>query len=105
MKSPVLPYAIAALCFSALIVQAEPFARGDAKKGHALVAASCTACHVSVFGGDGSKAYVRPDRKVHTATQLASRIQSCNVNSGAGWFPEEEQHAGAFLNQTYYKFR
>ena len=104
MKS-LLSLATAALCFSASPVQADPFAQGDAKKGQALVSASCTACHVSIFGGDGSKVYVRPDRKVHNANQLASRIQSCNVNSGAGWFPEEEQHAAVFLNQTFYKFK
>ena len=43
--------------------------------------------------------------KSKTAQQLAARISGCNANTGAGWFPEDEAHVAAFLNQQYYKFK
>jgi hypothetical protein len=84
---------------------AGPFAGGDAKKGKTLVEKKCAACHVSLFGGDGSGVYTRADRKVKTDKQLAARIAGCNANTGAGWFPEDELNAAAYLNQTYYHFK
>ncbi|MEK6663267.1 MAG: cytochrome c [Pseudomonadota bacterium] len=84
---------------------ATPFDKGDANKGKALADKQCQACHVSLFKGDGSGVYTRADRKVKTANQLAARISGCNANTGAGWFPEDELHVGAYLNNTYYKFK
>ena len=87
-------------------VQAEPFAKGDPKVGKALAEKSCNACHISLMGGgDGSKIYTRSDRKVKSASQLEGRIRACNANTGAGWFPEEEEHVAAYLNATYYHFK
>lgn len=85
--------------------QAEPFAKGDPKVGKSLAEKSCNACHVSLMGGDGSKIYTRPDRKVKSASQLEGRIRICNANTGTGWFPEEEEHVAAYLNATYYHFK
>jgi mono/diheme cytochrome c family protein len=85
--------------------QAEPFAKGDPKAGKALAEKSCNACHNSLMGGDGSKIYTRSDRKVKSASQLVGRIRACNANTGAGWFPEEEDHVAAYLNATYYHFK
>lgn len=87
------------------VAQAAPFAKGDPKAGKALHDKTCVSCHVSMFGGDGSKIYTRADRKTRTAEQLAARISGCNANTGAGWFPEDEAHVGAYLNQQYYKFK
>lgn len=84
---------------------AAPFAKGDPVKGKALHDKACISCHASMFGGDGSEIYTRPDRKVKNAQQLAARIAACNANTGAGWFPEDEAHVGAYLNQQYYKFK
>jgi cytochrome c2 len=84
---------------------AAPFDKGDPKAGKALHDKSCTSCHIDMFGGDGSKIYTRPDRKTKTAQQLAGRISGCNANTGAGWFPEDEAHVAAYLNQKYYKFK
>lgn len=84
---------------------AAPFAKGDPKTGKTLHDKSCTSCHVSMYGGDGSKMYTRADRKTKTAAQLAARISGCNANSGAGWFPEDEAHVAAYLNQQYYQFK
>ena len=91
--------------FAVTAVHAEPFAGGDARKGKALVDKQCVACHVSMFGGDGSGIYTRADRKVKTAAQLAARISGCNANTGAGWFPEDELNVGAYLNNTYYHLK
>jgi mono/diheme cytochrome c family protein len=84
---------------------AEPFAKGDPKTGKALHDKTCINCHAGMFGGDGSKIYTRSDRKSKTAQQLAARIAACNANTGAGWFPEDEAHVAAYLNQQYYKFK
>lgn len=94
-----------ALLLAATPLHADPFAQGDPKIGKTLVEKSCTACHVSMFGGDGSKIYTRPNRKIKTAQQLIARMRLCNTNAGAGWFPEEEMHAAAYLNQAYYHFK
>lgn len=93
------------LTLVAFPLHAAPFDKGDPKAGKALVDKSCQSCHASMFGGDPSKIYTRPDRKVKTAQQLAARISACNANTGTGWFPEEEAHVGAYLNQQYYKFK
>ena len=81
------------------------FDKSDPKAGKILVDKSCLSCHVSMYGGDGSKMYTRLDHKVKTPQQLAARVSGCNANTGAGWFPEEEAHVTAYLNQQYYKFK
>lgn len=82
----------------ALPAGAAPFDKGDPKSGQALHDKSCVACH-------GTQVYSRKERKIKSPAQLAARISGCNANTGAGWFPEEEQHVGAYLNQTYYHFK
>lgn len=84
---------------------AEPFAKGDAKIGKTLHDKSCTSCHVSMTGGDGSAMYSRLERKVKNPPQLEARIRNCNANVGAKWFPEEENHVAAYLNNAYYHFK
>ena len=84
---------------------AAPFAKGDPVKGKALHDKACVSCHAGMFGGDGSKIYTRADRKVKTPQQLSARIAACNANTGAGWFPQDEENVAAYLNQQYYKFK
>ncbi len=84
---------------------ADSFPKGDPKIGNNLEQKSCRACHVSMYGGDGSKVYTRPNRIVTTPQQLLARIDICNANTNAGLFPEDEEHIAAFLNQQYYKFK
>lgn len=100
----ILTALFAATLFSTA-THAAPFDKGDPKIGKTLHDKSCTSCHIGMFGGDGSKMYKRADRKSRTAQQLAGRISGCNANTGAGWFPEDEAHVGAYLNQQYYKFK
>lgn len=87
------------------VALAAPFDKGDPKMGKTLVDKSCQSCHASMFGGDATKIYTRADHKVKTPQQLAARISGCNANTGAGWFPDEEMHVAAYLNQQYYKFK
>ena len=98
-----LPLLLAAATL-ATVAQAAPFAKADAKAGKALHDKLCTRCHIDMFGGDGSGIYTRADRKIRNAQQLAVRIAGCNVNTGAGLFPEDEANIGAYLNQKFYKF-
>ena len=86
-------------------VLAAPVAKGDPKTGKGLHDKACISCHAGMFGGDGSKMYTRADRKTQSAQQLAARVSGCNANTGAGWFPEDEAHVAAYLNQQYYKFK
>lgn len=94
-----------ALLLAAAPAFADPFPKGDAKTGKTLHDKSCVSCHVSMVGGDGSAMYSRLERKVKTVQQLQARIRACNANVGANWFPDEENHAGAYLNKAYYHFK
>lgn len=91
--------------FCAFRAFSEPFDQGNPATGKALIKKSCISCHATLYGGDGSNIYTRPNHIVKTPEQLLSRIQFCNANIGAGWLPEEEIHAAAFLNRAYYHFR
>ena len=77
---------------------------GDVKQGEALTKRDCIACHERRFDGDASRIYLRADRKVRTPAQLVAQISYCNTELGAGYFPDEEEHIAAYLNQQYYHF-
>lgn len=94
----------AAFALAAPVLAASP-SKGDAKAGKVLHDQTCTSCHINMFGGDGSGIYTRANRKIRTTQQLTARIAGCNTNTGAGWFPEDEAHVAAYLNQQYYKFK
>lgn len=98
-------FVVLLLLWAALQAAADPFPKGDPKIGKNLEQKSCMACHISMFGGDGSKVYTRPNRIVKTPQQLLARIGVCSANTNAGLFPEDEEHVAAFLNQQYYKFK
>ncbi len=100
----ILMMLFAAAMYSAA-AHAAPDASGDPKSGKPLHEKDCVSCHARMFGGDGSKIYTRADRKVKTRQQLAAQISACNANVGVGWFPEDEAHVAAYLNQQYYKFK
>ena len=94
-----------ALAYAA-VAAASPFPNGDPKLGQKLAAErNCNACHIQKFGGTGEKIYTRAERRVTTPRKLAAQVAACNTNLSAGWFPEDEEHVAAFLNQQYYKFK
>ena len=85
---------------------AAPFPGGDATTGKKLFDKyQCNNCHRAKMGGDGSAIFTRPDHKVTSPEKMAAQIKMCSGNVGANLTPEEIQHLGAYLNQTYYKFR
>lgn len=79
-------------------LHAATFGKGDPSEGKALHDKSCVACH-------DSSVYSRPDRKIKSASQLAARISGCNANTGANWFPSDEENVGAYLNHSFYHFK
>ncbi|HSO08328.1 MAG TPA: cytochrome c [Pelomicrobium sp.] len=96
----------AAALLAASPALAEAFPNANPAKGKTLMQeAKCSACHVSMFGGDGSKIYTRPDRRVKSAEQLLSQVRFCATQVKANWFPEEERDVAAYLNQQYYHFK
>lgn len=95
----------AALPLAAIADPAHPFAKGDPKIGKQLHDRNCIACHVRLYGGDGSEMYTRIDRKIDSPQALLQRVSLCSAQANAGWFPEEEEHVAAWLNQRYYKFK
>lgn len=84
---------------------AEPWGKADPKAGKALHDKACIACHVRLYGGDGSKMYTRDGRILSTQLDLLQRVATCNAQTRAGWFPEEEAEVAAYLNQQYYHFK
>ena len=88
-------------CVPAAAVQAADPAKG----GELVVEAQCESCHMDKLGGDGSQIYLRKDRRVNSLAQLATQVSVCNSQLNTGWFPEDEAHVAAYLNQRYYKFR
>ena len=92
----------ACCCVPAAAVQAADPAKG----GELVVEAQCESCHDDRYGGgDGSQIYLRKDRRVNSLTQLATQVSVCNSQLNTGWFPEDEAHIAAYLNQRYYKFK
>jgi hypothetical protein len=81
------------------------FAAGDPKVGKALHDKHCTACHIKMFGGDGSKIYTRTPRLINDRKALGQRVTMCAGQTGAQWFPEDEEHVTAYLAQQFYKFK
>ena len=81
-----------------------PFANGDPAQGQALVDKDCNDCHARQFG-DRDRIYTRADRRVKTPEQLRAQVAFCNTQLATGYFPDEEEHVAAWLNQRYYHFK
>jgi cytochrome c peroxidase len=91
--------------FIATAAHADPFAKADPKAGRNLLnEANCNACHAQRMGGDASRMYTRPERKVRDAQGLLKMVQFCVDRTGATVFPEDVVHMAAYLNQQFYKF-
>jgi cytochrome c len=87
------------------VVCASATAAGDPKLGKALHDKQCTACHMKMFGGDGSKIYTRTPRMINDRKALAKRVAMCATQTDAKWFPEDEENVTAYLAQQFYKFK
>jgi hypothetical protein len=91
-------------CATALAQQPAPFAHGDPAQGQPLVDKDCNACHVRLFG-NADHIYTREERRIRTPAQLRAQVAYCNTQLATGYFPEEEEHIAAWLNQRYYRFK
>ena len=90
----------------ATTAQAAPFEKGNAETGKALFEKNkCSSCHISTYGGDGSKMFTRADRKIKSASSLLTQITRCSSNLNLSLFDEDEENIAAFLNKNYYKFK
>lgn len=93
------------LCFAAS-AQAAPFAEGDPQAGRKLFDQyNCNSCHKDKTGGDGSAIFTRPDRKVNSPQKMIEQMTMCSGALGKKLTKQEQQHLGAYLNQSYYKFK
>lgn len=94
------------LAASPMPAAADPFPKADVAAGRKLVTGNnCAGCHVARLGGDPSRIYLRPDRKVTTPAKLLTQMATCSTELKLEWFPEEEENAAAFLNREYYRFK
>ena len=66
---------------------------------------SCSACHIRMYGGDGSAMYTRDGRMLSNRLEVLQRVASCSATMNAGWFPDEEANVAAWLNALYYHFK
>ena len=96
---------IAASLLAVPAIAAEPWGNADPKAGKVLHDKQCVACHVRLYGGDGSKMYTRDGRLLSSRLDILQRVASCNAMVSSGWFPEEEAAVAAWLNQNYYHFK
>ena len=97
-------FALCAIGTGAAAQSATFFANGDPQRGHELVERDCNACHVRLVG-DADRIYMRDDRRVRTPAQLQAQVAYCNTQLATGYFPDEEEHVAAWLNQRYYRFK
>ena len=97
---------ILVLSLTAGSVLAQPFPNGNAEAGKKLfVENKCNSCHIGKVGGDGSAIFTRPNRIVNNPEQMVARMHVCSGAVGMDLTPQKEQDLGAYLNQTYYKFK
>ncbi|MBU3724457.1 MAG: cytochrome c [Burkholderiaceae bacterium] len=90
-----------------LQASANPFPKGDVATGKKLHDPRCVSCHNSMFPDkNGTQLYSdEMFRKSTNAAQLRGMIEFCNTRTNSGWFEEEIQHVGRYLNDSYYKFK
>ena len=93
------------LLFASAVHAEAPWGKVDLHAAPELHQKACVACHVRMYGGDGSKMYTRDGRLLMTKLDILQRVGACNSQTKAGWFPEEEAEVAAYLNQQYYHFK
>ena len=82
----------------------EPWGKVDLQTAKSLHDKACTSCHIRMYGGDGSKMYLRDGHMLSNKLELLQRVAACNAQVSSGWFPDEEGAVAAWLNQHYYRF-
>jgi hypothetical protein len=78
---------------------------GEPANGGKILEARCTACHVSMFGDDGSKIYTRDDHQIKTVEGLMNQVSMCNERTQNGELNADQlDDITAHLNETFYKY-
>ena len=77
---------------------------GEAEDGKPLHDNFCSACHVNMFGGDGSSIYTRDTRRVQSIEGLMGQVAFCNQQTSAGLNEHEVDDIIAYLNEAFYGF-
>lgn len=80
-------------------------AAGDPKVGQKLHDQRCNSCHIQRYGNDGTEMYSRSNRIIKSLSALRQRVAMCASQTNAKWFPDEEEHVTAYLNQRFYQFK
>lgn len=76
----------------------------DSKEGEHLflftqtASGGCPDCHGEEHFADVAR------RRADSYHALKGWVQGCNLQFDAGWFPEDEDHVSAYLNQRFYQF-
>ena len=96
--------ALVLFCLPLLAFADEPWGKVDLAHAKEMHEDKCVACHVRMYGGDGSKMYTRDGRMLSNKLELLQRVTSCNAVMSSGWFPDEEGAVAAWLNKVYYRF-
>ncbi len=102
MKKTLITSALILLASSAF--SEEPWGKVDLESAKPLHDKACVACHIRMYGGDGSKMYSRDGRMLSNRLELLQRVAACSSQMNAGWFPEEEASVAAWLNKLHYHF-
>jgi len=82
-----------ATAFVGVSAHANPFPKGNAAAGKKLHDKGCVQLYSDLF------------RKADSVAKLRGMIEFCNNRTKSGWFEEEIQHVGRYLNDTYYQFK
>ncbi|MGC8733388.1 MAG: c-type cytochrome [Halothiobacillaceae bacterium] len=90
--------ALSAAALAAIILTAPAAQAADLALGKKLYSENCVKCH-------GAEKYARPDRKVHSMSNLKTYVQGCATNLSLSWFEDEVDAVTAYMNKEFYKFK
>ena len=88
---------IHSLAFTAIALVVSTWAYAAEFDAEQFLKKNCTRCH-------DDKLYASPDRKVHSLTQLDSRVRMCDANFGTKLFDDDIAALVDYLNTHYYHF-
>jgi len=77
---------------------------GDPANGSRIHESKCVGCHIGKYGGDGSKIYLRDDRRINTVEGLMAQVGFCNEQIKSNLNDDEINDVIIYLNDNYYKF-
>jgi len=76
----------------------------DVAQGKSLHDENCVRCHINLMGGDGTKIYTRPDRRIEDLPGLKTQVKRCRDSLGFPWPDNQVDDVVSYLNSSFYKF-